>query len=822
MNPNQNQTANSTIPPRAPYNASVSESNNTFRYNSPRARLARLGKIFTNFFLKLLLILGLILTIFGGLYLLCLAHSSAGWLLLALAAIFAILLILSTFFFPSIPPKNSPYIDDILSTNVLRLLSKNPTSKELAEILVNTKSGNFLAARYGMIPQVLTQMLDDSVTIESIFQKSRQIKSEINLETITGGVLVVALVESCPNSELFLRRLKLEISDLYDGITWYAYLHGIIKTSKKRRHTGGIARDLSFGFIPTLQRFGINISAQRIYSKTQINRSSQREAVDKMIEIFSKNGRQNVALIGADGTGRSTVVNAFAEEIQDADNKSVPSNLKFRQVFKLDAASIISTASRPGDVERLVNLILNEAYAAKNIIIYLDNAHLFFEDGVGSVNISNLLTPIIEAGALRIILIFDEQRYLELSARNSALANSLNKLQILPADESETLKIMQDRIPSLEYQHKVTYTIWSMKEAFRLSQRYIHDLEMPGRALNLLESSASYANQGFVMGESVATAIEKTQGIKLGGTTSATSTDSRSNLLNMENLIHQRMIDQVFAVQAVSDALRRSAAGIRNENKPIGTFLFLGPTGVGKTELAKALSEVYFGGEGNLVRIDLNEYVTENDVSRLIAESSADPMSLTAQVMKNPFSVVLLDEIEKAHPSVLTTLLQLLDEGILRDTKNHEVSFRDTIVIATSNAGANKIREWVSTGKDLLALKEDLTNELIANNEFKPEFLNRFDEICLFKPLSMEDCFQLIDLIMNSVNKTLAPQKITVRLEDAAKTILVQRGYDPQLGARPMRRIVQQTVENSVAKMMLEGSVAPGSEVLITAEMLNF
>ena len=399
-----------------------------------------------------------------------------------------------------------------------------------------------------------------------------------------------------------------------------------------------------------------------------------------------------------------------------------------------------------------------------------------------------------------------------------AYVNALNKIVVEPANEEETLKILQDQIPVLEYQHHVTYTYYSLLEAYRMSDRYIHDVEMPGKAKILLESAASYAINGLVTEASVQQAIEKTEGVKVQV---ASNEEDKSRLLNLEQLIHGRMIDQVEAVKTVSDALRRAAAGVRNSNRPIGTFLFLGPTGVGKTELAKALSEVYFNGESQIVRLDLNEFVTEADVNRLIADGAKDALSLTAQVMKKPFSVVLLDEIEKAHPQVLTTLLQLLDEGILRDEKNREVSFRDTIVIATSNAGAEQIRHYIESGQNLADFKEQFTDNLINSGQFKPEFLNRFDEICIFKPLSKEDLFQVIGLIINSVNKELAPRKISVNLTDDAKELLVEHGYDPRLGARPMRRIVQKTVENLVARAVLSGEIGAGAEVSITREQIE-
>ena len=230
---------------------------------------------------------------------------------------------------------------------------------------------------------------------------------------------------------------------------------------------------------------------------------------------------------------------------------------------------------------------------------------------------------------------------------------------------------------------------------------------------------------------------------------------------------------------------------------------------------------MYFGGEGKLIRLDLNEFVRPDDVTRLIADGADDPMSLTAQVMKQPFSVVLLDEIEKAAPEVLATLLQLLDEGILRDAKNREISFRDAIVIATSNAGADRIREYIERGYQLEQFEQQFINELINANLFRPEFLNRFDEIVLFRPFTPAELVQVLDLVLASVNKTLAPQKVLVDVADDAKQLLVQKGYDPRLGARPMRRVVQKAVENTVAKQMLAGNVNPGDTVHITLEQVE-
>lgn len=784
-----------------------------FNYNSSRAKKARLGKVVNHPATKFALVLAAITALAASGYLLFI-HNYRGWPLLAAAILAIELLIWNHYELRQPPIGKTDDLNDVLSGDCLAGLPKNPTPENLAHLVKDTRSGRFLAARYGIAPVLLAELAKGQESADQIFKKALEIRQRTRSKEIEGATLAAAIIENYDGHELLLKRLKLDQKTLEGGIIWYNYLYGLVQGSKKRRPDGGIARDLAFGYIPLLQRFGYNLS-MRSNLKTRIHQATHQEIINQMLQIFEKQGRQNVALIGPEGSGRTTLVQAFAEELLDASNK-LPSNLQFRQIFLLDATSLLAAAPGKGELEHLLIRIMDEAYAAKNIILCFENAHVFFEEATGTVDISNVLQPILEAGNLRIILTLNQQKFLEISTKNPALTNTLNKIMVPPASREETIKIMEDQAPLIEGKQGVIITYLALEEAYRLSERYIHDLEMPGRALSLLENATKYAKNGLVTEDSVKAAIEKTEGVKVQ---TADSAEDRDKLLNLEQHIHQRMINQTAAVKAVSDALRRAAAGVRSESRPIGTFLFLGPTGVGKTELAKALSEVYFGGENDIIRIDLNEYVAEADVARLIAEATSDPTSLTAQVSKNPFSVVLLDEIEKAHPKVLTTLLQLLDEGILRDAKNREVSFRDTIVIATSNAGANQIREQIANGQTLD--KETLTNELIKSGEFKPEFLNRFDEICIFTPLSKPDLIKVVDIMLKGVNKTLAPQKISVHLDDDAKALLVEKGYDPQLGARPMRRIVQKAVENLVARAVLEGQADAGSDIYITSAMIS-
>lgn len=788
-----------------------------YNYRHIRAKEARLEHALGHGFIKFVLTLSMLAGLaFGALIIY--NGSSLGWLFFVVAIVIFMFMTWLNTELKVLPNRQGDSVCDIMSREVLASLDKKPTPTSIAAAALKSASGIFLANRYGMSSEVVTAVASGvTCSADDIFAKAYEIREQTNSEHISGGTLIAAILACNSHGEEVLKSFKLDFEELLGGIVWYNHLHGVVKGMKAPIRTGGLGRDLNFGYTPLLQKFAQNVSRTIEGAHIAMNQASGQDVIDEMVKIFSGGGRQNVALIGAEGSGRKTIVHAFAAQLLNADAR-ISNKLKFRQIFKLDAAALISVANERGQLEGLMMRIMNEAYSAKNVILWLDNAQLFFEEGVGSVDISKVILPVIQAGKLRIILTMEEQRFLEIEAKNSQLTNSLNKITVQESSAEETMKILQDRAPYYEYEHNVVFTIWALKEAYRLSEKYVHEMVMPGRALHLLETAAGFAQNHLVTGESVQAAVEKIYGVKM----QATQTDEdKQRLLSMEELIHERMVDQMPAVRAVSNALRRSAAGVRNENRPIGTFLFLGPTGVGKTELAKAISEVYFHGEGEIVRIDLNEFVAAESVDRLIEDGTVNENSLTSQVMKRPFAVVLLDEIEKAHPKVLTTLLQLLDEGVLRDIKNREVSFRDTIVVATSNAGADRIRELIDQGHDISKLKDELTNELIINGEFKPEFLNRFDEICVFKPLSKKDLGKIFDLILRGVNKTLEPQKITVEVDEDAKEFLVEKGYDPKLGARPMRRVVQSYIENTLAKAMLSGALGSGGNLRIDKAMLD-
>ena len=736
--------------------------------------------------------------------------SPLGWLLIGLSAVPAMVAEWYGRYLRAIPiDSKASTVDGMMESELLGLLHDQPTPQQIAQAISRTTSGSFFAIRFGIAASFLEQLAsinrDDS---EAIWKEALEIASEVG-GRISAGVLVLAMVRQLPGKDTLLGHLQLTEADIVQGIRWYHHLSDLVEGAKKHpKRPGGIGRDWSFGWIPNLSRYGQNLS--EVHTPVSPVRKDLVHTLTGMLE----SGRGTIALVGQNGSGKSEIIHELAGHLMDP-RATVPRSLRFHQVFLLDASRLLSAATQRGGVETVLATILTEAYSAKNTIVVLDNAQLFLEDGVGSVDVSTMLIPIIEAGRLPLILTFDEQRFLEISKRQPAISNAVQRINLSPTDTEDTMTILEEQLPLLEHRHKVVYMYQALKEAFRLSQRYVYDIVMPGQAIRLLDVAAQYAEGKLVTAVSVQKAIEATIGVKMAAVEGAAERDV---LLNLENAIHQRMVGQDRAVQVVSDALRRARAGVRNEERPVGTFLFLGPTGVGKTELAKSLAAVYFGGESSMIRLDMNEFVAPDDVQRLIADPTKDANSLTARVMKQPFSVILLDEIEKAHSSVLSTLLQLLDEGILRDETNREVSFKDAIVIATSNAGAHRIQEYIQRGYSLEQFEDAFVDELISSTVFHPEFLNRFDEIVVFRPLEKTELYRVIDRIVEGLNKNVAAQNITIILADDAKDVLVEAGYDPRLGARPMRRVVQRAVESTVAKKILSGELQPGETLTLAAD----
>jgi ATP-dependent Clp protease ATP-binding subunit ClpC len=747
-------------------------------------------------------------------------HFAIGWTALGLAAPLIMILCWDKRALSPLPPAGDT-VDGLLSEQVLATLPRKLTIPALAAAVMDTDANLFMAMRFGL-PREFVASFGDKLpeeTLPSIWSNAIETQHSLNLPVVTSGCLTLAILRAHPTHEQWLNQYKLSLDDLLAGVRWREQLHLVSLANTEPILTGGVARDWSFGFTPLLSRYGRNISAEiNLHGgrTMSLHLPSRLEAVQKMVTILSSGGHRSVVVVGPDGAGKTSVVHDFAEVILSK-NAGTPTGLRYNQVFLLDPTSLIAAAPGRGEIEQLVQQILIEAAVAKNAIICLDNAELFFSNDNGAVDLLNILMPVIENNSIRLILTMDGQRLLELEQKNPNLFNLLERINIESANYDEALAAMEDRVIQLEHDHGVIYTFQALTTAYRLSERYVHDLAQPGASFKLLSAAANFAQNRQITAATIETALAESLGIKVGVTDDEAE---KQKLINLEQLLHERVIGQDAAVVAVANALRRARAGVSNQSRPVGAFLFLGPTGVGKTELAKALAAIYYGGEDRLVRADMNQFTTPETVADLTADPATNPTSLTAQVMKNPFCVVLLDEIEKAHPTVLAALLQMLDEGVMRDTKSREVSFRDTIIVATSNAGADIIRDHLSSGAQPTDFHDGLINQLIDSHQFLPEFLNRFDDIVIFASLTPDDLTRVVNIIIAGINRTLEPQKIRVVLDSSAVSKLVTIGYDPRLGARPLRRIIQRTVENQVAAAVLAGTANPGDTLTITADQI--
>jgi len=652
--------------------------------------------------------------------------------------------------------------------------------------------------------QVVAERLsNDPAEMPAVWTQAMRLRSSLAAPTIDGGIVTAALLLATKSLKPELDARRLHDTDVIEVVGWLE--RGLASAARAPVFFGGIGRDWSSGFTPILERFSTPISKHVEAAGGGPEFAAHADLADSIAGNLAHD--MAVALIGPAGSGKSTLVDVVAERLLS----SSAARLRYYQVVKLNAAAMLSVAKN--NLEDLLLRVLGEAVNAGNIVLFLDDAQMFFGKGVGAFDAGQLLTPILQNRRLKLIAAFTPDDWQLLKSRDPALAASMAAVVIPEPTPADILKVVEGAANNLEHRHKILVSYDAVRESIRLSGLYMQEDAYPGKAVSLLEQTIPYADHGLVSAKTVQQALEKMRGVRAG----ASEAPEANTLLHLEELIHQRMINQTRAVNVVAAALRRGRAGVASPNRPVGSFLFLGPTGVGKTELARSLAAVYFGSERQMIRLDMSEYQSPEDVRRLIGAGGEQERSLLLQIRQQPFAVVLLDEIEKAHPNILNLLLQLLDEGQLTDERGRPASFRSAIIIATSNAGAVDIANKVTAGESLDDFAQPLIDKLIANGQFKPELINRFDEVVLFRPLDQTELMQVANLMLAGVNKTLAPQNIQVVLTPAALALIVQAGYQPAFGARPMRHVIQKTVENAVAMRILQGTAVAGSTITLDA-----
>ena len=646
----------------------------------------------------------------------------------------------------------------------------------------------------------------------------------------------------------------------------------------------------SYNQTPTLNQYGTDLTKKATEGKLDpvIGRKDE---IQRVIQILSRRTKNNPCLIGEPGVGKTAVAEGLAERIIAED---VPEMLKNKRVVSLDIASMVAGAKYRGDFEERIKKCLEEVKKAGDVILFIDEVHTIVGAGSaeGAVDAANILKPLLARGEVQVIGATTLNEYRKYIEKDSALERRFSPVTVGEPTNEETIEILKGIRDRYEAHHNVKITDEAIKAAVELSTRYINDRFLPDKAIDLVDEAASRVKmrtytqpdtlkkleeeisamnkekddaikvQDFekaaglrdkinVEKEKLQKEKEKWESKNTKSITTLTEEDiaevvaswtgvpvkkltqtENEKLRNLEQTLHQRVIGQNEAVDAVAKAIRRGRVGLKDPNRPIGSFLFLGPTGVGKTELSKALAESLFGNEDTMIRIDMSEYMEGHSVSKLIGSPPGyvgfdEGGQLTEKIRRKPYSVILFDEIEKAHPDVMNMLLQILDDGRLTDAQGRTVNFKNTVIIMTSNIGARLITDKTTLGfsagdkkeesqKEYETIKKDVMGEL--KKQFRPEFINRIDEIIVFHKLNDEDIKQIIDIMLNQVTKRMAEKSYKFEIDNSVKELIAKKGVDTDYGARPLKRAIQNILEDKIAEEILNGNIKPNKKAVIKAE----
>lgn len=635
---------------------------------------------------------------------------------------------------------------------------------------------------------------------------------------------------------------------------------------------------------PTLDALARDLTQQAQEGKLDPIIGRERE-VRRIIQILSRRTKNNPVLVGEPGVGKTAIAEGIAQQIVSGE---VPPILQGKRLMTLDMGSLVAGTKYRGEFEERMKKIINEIYHDGNVILFIDELHTLIGAGSaeGAVDASNLLKPALARGELQTIGATTQDEYQKHIERDAALERRFASVKIEQPTPEETIAILEGIKPAYEQHHDVTFDDETLTAAVKLSSRYITDRFLPDKAIDLIdeaaakviidnsqstdsigkerqrlqllnqqkeqaiqeqnfEQAAEYrhqemkqqrkvkrllqkeqaagSQQQLVTPEDVADIVSQWTGIPVN----ELQQEESERLLNLETLLHERVIGQDEAVKAVAKAIRRARSGLKDPNRPIGSFLFLGPTGVGKTELAKTLAEAMFSSEDHLIRVDMSEFMEKHNTSRLIGSPPGyvghdEGGQLTEKIRQNPYSVVLLDEVEKAHPDVFNLLLQVLDDGQITDGKGRLVDFKNTVIIMTSNLGATALRDEKTVGfgasdswSDYEAMKARVLEEL--KNEFRPEFINRVDESIVFHSLAQQHLNEIVELLSEDIVGRLAEMNIDLKITHTAIDVIAEAGYNPEYGARPLKRAIQTELEDRLSDALLAGDVIPGDKVTIGA-----
>ena len=721
--------------------------------------------------------------------------------------------------------------------------------------------------------------------IENSFVEARKLGSEF---IGTEHLLIGIMREGDSVAVRIMMDLGVDPRKLYNEIVKVINEDGADANSSREAHS---KNDGSFNSTPTLNQFGSDLTKQAREGKLDpvIGRKNE---IDRVTQILSRRTKNNPCLIGEPGVGKTAVVEGLAEKIVADD---VPEMLKNKRVVSLDISGMVAGAKYRGDFEERIKKCLAEVRKAGDVILFIDEIHTIVGAGSaeGAVDAANILKPLLARGEVQVVGATTLNEYRKYIEKDSALERRFSPVTVGEPTEEETIRILEGLRDKYEAHHNVKITEGAIKAAVDLSIRYINDRFLPDKAIDLMDEAASRVKmKTYTMPDGLkeleeeiaSTDREKEEAIRVqdfekaatlrdkikeqkeklekekkkwqnknsknvlnlteediaevisswtGIPVQKITQDENEKLKHLEETLHKRVIGQDEAVEAVSKAIRRGRVGLKDPNRPIGSFLFLGPTGVGKTELSKALAESLFGNEEAMIRVDMSEYMEPHSVAKLIGSPPGyvgydEGGQLTEKIRRKPYSVILFDEIEKAHPDVMNMLLQILDDGRLTDAQGRTVNFKNTVVIMTSNVGARMITDKNVLGfsknqdnkesqeKEYESIKKDVMAEL--KKQFRPEFINRIDDIIVFHKLTADDINQIIEIMLKQVQKRLKEQEYEVEFDSSVKELVAKKGIDTNYGARPLKRAIQSNVEDKIAEAILDGKIIPHKKVKILAE----
>jgi len=578
------------------------------------------------------------------------------------------------------------------------------------------------------------------------------------------------------------------------------------KSVGKLRSKTGIDRAMTSLATPFLNNVSQDLTrlAQLGNLELHVGREAEFEAMYRLFE----SGNKNVILIGEPGVGKSALVEGLAEKIIGDD---VPEIFREKRLVSVSISKLLSGASSTNANDRLY-MMFNDILQAGNVILYIDNIQDIYGVGVGEqgLDMASVLAELLARNQVYTILATTQQEYRK-TIESSVLGNTVRPLKLEELSAQDSILVLESKVGFVEQKSGVRFTYQALKAIAEFADRYIHDQNFPQKAIVVMEEVGSFVRQRKGQGalvERADVAVLLTE--KLHIPISDVTTGESDKLLKLEEILHQRVIGQDEAVVAVATALRRSRAELRDIKRPIASMLFLGPTGVGKTELTKAIAEAYFGAESSMIRLDMSEFQNQADLYKMIGSPPGTGGNqrglLTEAVRKNPFTIVLLDELEKAHPDILNIFLQVMEDGRLTDAQGFTADFTNAIIIATSNASTPFVQQEITAGTPIDQIKQKLMAGELAKS-FRPEFINRFDAIVLFKPLTFEDVVKVARLMVNGVVKNMEKKGIAFKVSDEALVELAQKGFDPLYGARPLRRVIQDQVDNALANFLLTGKL---------------